>query len=735
MPPNPRKRSGNDWKQLRADKRARRTEDLAAAGLELSPDGRVKPLGDVDGTSADDIIAKLTPEQLKNLTLGPYAAAAVPVPTSPEEAAAAAAERAAALAALPADAALDAVTPYWRLPYSTQLTRKRKDVVKALRRVLRETRAQFSRPGPSAKAAGSAGVTPDLPYAGPGHRDIVCPLGLVTPSPQLDAYRNKNEFTFGLDPQGAIRAGFQLARFNDGGETRVGSPAGCRSAPSAALAVAELLTEFARTQDDLGVWDKVRHSGFYRLLTVRTSEPLGQMLVVVQVSPGAVGGADSERFAKFKKDLTEFVVSRCYGGALSEDLVAAHNAADPASPWAVPPVALAGPADAPEATEAGIAFAKEHGVSLTALAVEIYDGISNAAGDDGVVVPLFGNQGGYIHDILSGLVFRVDYKSFFQVNPRGAEGLYAKATQWALAPPHDWSLGLEGVMQRYVCPPVKEAQAWVDKIEEIFKEKRAAAASAAAAAAAESADKAETEADAAETKDGEASPTAAGSAAAAEGGNDDEDAISDTSPTSLAGLMRAALAPSPVAPLPETADPDRVARTLVLDVCCGTGTIGLTVAKHVKRVVGLELVPQAVEDAKANAALNSVTNAEFVCGRAETTIKQVLASCADDMDMAVAIVDPPRSGLHNDVVAALRNSKLNRIVYVSCNPATLADNVQRLAGPVSKRYSGRAFVPVAAQAVDMFPHTSHCELIMLLERRPEEAGAVAEKVEAETADA
>ena len=265
-----------------------------------------------------------------------------------------------------------------------------------------------------------------------------------------------------------------------------------------------------------------------------------------------------------------------------------------------------------------------------------------------------------------------------QVNPRGAEGLYAKAVQWALAPRHDWSLDTPGVMARYVAPSAEEAKDWLDRVERVMRDKKERADAAAADAAA-----AVTAAAAAENADAATSEPAA-AAGNGSGDNDDGEALgaSDTSPTSLPALMQSALAGLPRLPL--APDAQSAARTLVLDVCCGTGTIGLTMSRHVKRVVGLELVPAAVEDAKANAALNGVTNTEFVCGRAEQTIKAVLAKCAGEMDMAVAVVDPPRSGLHNDVVTALRGSKLNRIVYVSCNPATLAENVERYAQRIKR---------------------------------------------------
>jgi len=152
---------------------------------------------------------------------------------------------------------------------------------------------------------------------------------------------------------------------------------------------------------------------------------------------------------------------------------------------------------------------------------------------------------------------------------------------------------------------------------------------------------------------------------------------------------------------------------LVLDVCCGVGTIGMCAAQHCCKVIGVEMVPEAIDSARANATLNKITNAEFHVGKAEDVLPRILG----DLDTSVevgAIVDPPRAGLHHTVTAALsRCTQLNRIVYVSCNPESLAEDVVRLTMPSEIH---EPFVPVKAVAVDMFPHTLHCEMVLLLER-------------------
>mmetsp|Transcript_23426 Transcript_23426/g.54092 ORF Transcript_23426/g.54092 Transcript_23426/m.54092 type:complete len:601 (-) Transcript_23426:109-1911(-) len=154
--------------------------------------------------------------------------------------------------------------------------------------------------------------------------------------------------------------------------------------------------------------------------------------------------------------------------------------------------------------------------------------------------------------------------------------------------------------------------------------------------------------------------------------------------------------------------------SVVFDVCCGVGSIGLCAASQSKKVIGLELVAEAVESAKQNAARNGITNAEFHVGRAEETLPKLLSDLDETADVC-AIVDPPRPGLHSTVLYALKScTKLSRLVYVSCNPDSMVEDVTKLCIP---REGFEPFVPLRAVAVDMFPHTLHCEMIMLLKRQ------------------
>lgn len=158
----------------------------------------------------------------------------------------------------------------------------------------------------------------------------------------------------------------------------------------------------------------------------------------------------------------------------------------------------------------------------------------------------------------------------------------------------------------------------------------------------------------------------------------------------------------------------------LLDVCCGTGAIGITTSPRVDRIIGVELVEQAVEDAKHNAALNNVLNCDFIAGKAEVVLPGLMNQFSSRDSGLTAVVNPARAGLHYRVVRALRNQPaIRRLVYVSCKPEGEAmRNFRELccAPDAQKKLIGQAFTPTLAVPVDMFPHTPHCELVLLFER-------------------
>nr|XP_057915262.1 tRNA (uracil-5-)-methyltransferase homolog B [Doryrhamphus excisus] len=159
----------------------------------------------------------------------------------------------------------------------------------------------------------------------------------------------------------------------------------------------------------------------------------------------------------------------------------------------------------------------------------------------------------------------------------------------------------------------------------------------------------------------------------------------------------------------------------LLDVCCGTGAMGITAFPKVERLIGVELIEQAVEDARHNAALNNLRNCEFISGKAELVLPGLVSqlSCKEGGRLTV-VVNPARAGLHHRVIRALRNqAAVRRLVYVSCKPDGEAmRNFRELccAPDPKRKLTGEAFSPSVAVPVDMFPHTRHCELVILFER-------------------
>ena len=144
---------------------------------------------------------------------------------------------------------------------------------------------------------------------------------------------------------------------------------------------------------------------------------------------------------------------------------------------------------------------------------------------------------------------------------------------------------------------------------------------------------------------------------------------------------------------------------LLVDLYCGTGTIGLTMAKDCKRLVGVEIVPDAVKDAKLNAKLNKIDNAEFICGDA--------AKCAEKLKQNnlkpnVVVVDPPRKGLTPSLINTIEQMNPDRVVYISCDPGTLARDL--------KIFAEKNFKIIELTPFDLFPRTAHVETVVLMSR-------------------
>lgn len=143
----------------------------------------------------------------------------------------------------------------------------------------------------------------------------------------------------------------------------------------------------------------------------------------------------------------------------------------------------------------------------------------------------------------------------------------------------------------------------------------------------------------------------------------------------------------------------------LLDLYCGAGTITQVMAKHCRRAIGAEIVPEAIENAKISAAENGVDNVEFFCGDARAVAERF---AEDGLRPDVICVDPPRKGLAPEVVEAVCDMMPRRVVYVSCDPATLGRDV--------KRFAERGYICTRAAAVDLFPRTANVESVVLLKK-------------------
>eukprot|EP00850_Spirogloea_muscicola_P022186 SM000281S10754 [mRNA] locus=s281:108583:112559:- [translate_table: standard] len=487
---------------------------------------------------------------------------------------------------------------------------------------------------------------------------LPCEVLDILESPQVDEYRNKCEFTVGRTVAGAIEVGFQLGMFREG-VTAVEEPSSCRNVSRVAKAYAASMRSIVEASA-LPVWDKKENKGFWRQLTVREGgcpsiEEAIDVMLLVQI------GAEQFPQEVVDAELRSMAAAFVKGAAT-----------------ACPPLPLT---TIICQLHAGVSNAAPPSSSLVSLKLSKQ---SSAGGrENGEVLEIEGPL--YIQEQLCGLSFRISPTAFFQVNTRAAEKLYRLVGEWAELGPN----------------------------------------------------------------------------------------------------------------------------TLLFDVCCGTGTIGLTLAAQVGMVVGIEMNEAAVMDARTNASINGITNCRFVAAKAEDVMQELLMEYSEQLETApgkgeacdvtadpsnkklktqaavdqedraqpdegraegaavedkeeapynscsdspqhrfsevVAIVDPPRVGLHPTVLKSLRSHpQLKRLVYVSCNPESLAMNALELCTPyheqmgqqtgrrppgqrgytlgtAKRRLGGMsaevdAFRPERAIAVDLFPHTPHCELVLLLQR-------------------
>ena len=145
---------------------------------------------------------------------------------------------------------------------------------------------------------------------------------------------------------------------------------------------------------------------------------------------------------------------------------------------------------------------------------------------------------------------------------------------------------------------------------------------------------------------------------------------------------------------------------VLLDLYCGTGTIGLTMARNCKKLIGVEIIEDAVKDAEQNAINNGITNADFICSDAENAAKQLEQN---GLKPDVIIVDPPRKGCGEELVKTIVKMNPDRVVYVSCDPATLARDL--------KYFDSLGYKTKEVTPVDLFARTAHVESAALISRK------------------
>ena len=522
----------------------------------------------------------------------------------------------------------------------------------------------------------------------PSNNGMVCRFGGVVPSPTIHGYRNKCSFSIGLDTMGVPCVGSRGSSYALG--CTVTAPEGGASLPPAALLVARAATAFVR-ESPLAPYDLTLHTGTWRGLTVRYAESTQQCMVILMGKRPAAVAAAADASSAVSAAASTVAADAAAPHPLpstspaSSALTAAYAARNltPSEVYdaelqrflslmtsgSLQAFELMGAA--PSAAASSAAAQCSHLTSVTSVYEQEYSGVSSPPPNHPFT--LLGGAA-VIVDHLCGLTFEVSPGAFFQVNTGAADKLYSLVRALVV----HGEAGMEGV--------------------------------------------------------GGATTGALASAADADGCDVLDDGAAHTIPDSAAGA----------------------AGVTVLDVCCGTGTIGLVCASQVGSVIGLELAADAVADAGRNAARNGIANASFVCGDMKDSIRDVVAgavaraaastggggrggdgaaalavtaassvatpaAATTAAGRVVAVVDPPRGGLHPDVIRSLRTCKaLKRIVYVSCNPTgSLVEDLVKLCAPPEDNHKvlrGPPFHPVCSVSVDLFPHTPHCELVVLLER-------------------
>jgi len=606
----------------------------------------------------------------------------------------------------------DVVTPFLSLPYMEQLQQKERDIaVECVQKTFREIKKSYADKNKQLKRAyqhGEGGSdsqprhvrAPNWAWGGRYAKEtfVVEP---IAPSPCLEGYRNKCEFTVGRDQEGRPTVGFRMGAFRNGVMQVGGLEEGCVLLDALTQRVVAALQAFIRRRGALPVYDQMTHEGVWRYVTVRTSSRTKQCLVCVCAAIEKQGADWAREQAALVDYLTATTPVGMEGEAPTpgEAVEGESREVNLFSTTSGPSVSmLHAPSEKETSSDKGDSVVAPHGAwtGVTSLFLAPYEGLSNPSADE-PLIHLWGSP--YLEEELLGLRFRISPQAFFQVNTAGAEVLYQKVI--------DESLGRGG----------KKGDGAAEA-PRLILDVCCGTGTIGICAAKQLEGRVQADREIAEDPPG-----------------------TSTQQDNIAALKE------------QQAD---VATSLVL---------------------GIEICERAVEDAVENARQNRVGCAAFLCSRAEDILLSVLrekpvssvpvspplptstgnnattpvsggrsghhvaeeklaglsaevraalqavlvdqnSASAGSKTLVAAIVDPPRSGLHADCLRALRNCRhIQRLVYVSCNPSkSLPRDAVALCGPPSQRLKGEAFRPVKAIPVDMFPHTSHCEVVMVFER-------------------
>eukprot|EP00624_Nannochloropsis_granulata_P002475 evm.model.NODE_22511_length_10312_cov_32.033165.3 len=619
----------------------------------------------------------------------------------------------------------EVVAPLLSLPYAEQLRQKEKEIaVECVGKMFREIKKSYKHKNKQLRRAHQLGesgssnasrhvCTPDWAWGNRYAKEVFV-TEPISPSPALEGYRNKSEFTVSRNVEGQPTVGFRLGSFRDGNMHVGGLEGGCVLLDPVTLRVAKALQAFVRRPGALPVYDQQKHEGVWRYVTVRRSQRTGQCLVWVCA---AIKKQGEEAWAKEQREMVEYLTARTRpflegekkeeeeggkeggneeGGEGKEDVAGASLLStfpptsnsvtidkDPATAGAGAPPSSPATSNMPSSSSSW--------TGITSLFLGPYEGLSNPNAND-PLIHLWGLE--YMEEELLGLKFRISPHAFFQVNTAGAEVLYQKVVDESRRKEEHGGEEEEGqkLILDVCCGTGTIGICAATQLEKKKKKKKKE-----------------------EVVEGV--------------GEEGKDSIANISGED---------------------DPSG-------------DTKQLEEQESKNLVLGIEMCESAVEDARVNASRNGVQNAAFICSKAEDVLLSMLrdrppshpsyttnANAAEEASLAglspevratlreimtassnnssssssvVAIVDPPRNGLHVDCLRALRNcTQVQRLVYVSCNPTkSLPRDAVALCGPPSQKLKGLSFRPVKVVPVDMFPHTRHCEVIMVFERGEEEA--------------